>query len=247
MKNKLLILGTGLLSDSSSPALIINLTDVTRQIQIRRGRNISRDTYEAGTCTVRIYDQTGRFNPQNTSSDLFGFLTPLRKLRISATYLGVTHYLFSGYITSYDTSFAVGVDGVSRVALKCIDGFRLLNNTAISTVPGTSAGQLSGARIDNLLDVASWPSSLRAIDAGSSTLQADSSADRDLLSAIQLCEVSDFGGFFINTQGSATFYSRDTISKKADTTPPTNSSTIGSHYQYLLRMINEVPQKTRSH
>jgi hypothetical protein len=67
------VLGTGLLSDSTAPALVINLTDVTRQIQIRRGRNISRDTYEAGTCTVRIYDQTGRFNPQNTSSDLFRY------------------------------------------------------------------------------------------------------------------------------------------------------------------------------
>ncbi len=50
------ILGTNVLSESNAPALVVNLTAQTRQISIRRGRNISRDIYEAGTCTVRIYD-----------------------------------------------------------------------------------------------------------------------------------------------------------------------------------------------
>jgi hypothetical protein len=81
-------LGFGILGDGTAPALVIDVTDVTRSINIKRGRNILRDTYEAGSATVRIYDNDGRFNPQNTSSDLFGQLTPLRKLRISASYLG---------------------------------------------------------------------------------------------------------------------------------------------------------------
>ena len=226
-------LGTGVLADT--PSDVVDISDITLQVSIRRGRNRILDKFEAGSATVVLEDTTGAWNPSNTSSPYYGKLVPLRKIRIWADYDNGSgtqrYYLFSGYITSYDTTFAVGVDGVSKVALKCIDGFRLLNNTAISTVPGTSAGQLSGARIDNLLDVASWPSSLRVIDAGSSTLQADSGADRDLLTAIQLCEVSDFGGFFVNTQGAATFYSRDTISKKADTTP-TVYSDDGSGISY---------------
>ena len=68
--------GTDVLSDATNPSLILDLTDSTRSISISRGRNIGRDTYEAGTCSVRIYDPTGQFNPQNTSSALFGFLTP---------------------------------------------------------------------------------------------------------------------------------------------------------------------------
>jgi hypothetical protein len=39
------VLGVGILSDSNAPALVADLTDVTRQITIRRGRNITRDTY----------------------------------------------------------------------------------------------------------------------------------------------------------------------------------------------------------
>ncbi len=36
------VLGTGVLSDSTTPALVVNLTSQTRQIDIRRGRNILR-------------------------------------------------------------------------------------------------------------------------------------------------------------------------------------------------------------
>jgi hypothetical protein len=95
------VLGVGVLSSSNAPALIVDLTDQTRRISIRRGRNINRDIYEAGTCVVRIYDPNGDFNPQSVTSPYFGELTPLRKLRISATVGGTTYYLFSGYTTDY--------------------------------------------------------------------------------------------------------------------------------------------------
>lgn len=227
-------LGTGILADTVSD--VVDISNITLQASIRRGRNRILDKFEAGSATVVLDDTTGDWNPTNPASPYFGKLVPLRKIRIWADYDDGSgserYYLFSGYITSYDTTFAIGVDENSKVALKCIDGFRLLNNTAISTVAGTSAGQLTGARINNLLDVASFPSSMRAIDAGSSTLQADSGADRDLLTAIQLCEISDFGGFFMNTQGAATFFSRDTVSKKADVTPTVYSDDgTGISYQ----------------
>ena len=51
-------------------------------------------------------------------------------------------------------------------------------------------------------------------------MQADpGTSNRDLLGAIQLVESSEFGGFFLDAEGNATFLSRDTISKKADETP----------------------------
>jgi hypothetical protein len=104
--------------------------------------------------------------------------------------------------------------------LQCVDGFRLLNSIGISTVAGAGSPQLSGDRINTLLDVVDWPTSQRNIDDGNSTLQADPGTDnRDLLTAVQLVESSEFGGFFIDAEGNATFLSRDTISKKADETP----------------------------
>ena len=127
------LLGTGILASSSTPALIADLTDVARKISIRQGRNLIRDTYESGFATVRCYDPTGAFNPQNASSPYYGQLTPLRKLRISATYNGNTYYLFSGYTTDYVYSYDQG-ENVSYVDINASDAFRLFNLAAITTL-----------------------------------------------------------------------------------------------------------------
>jgi hypothetical protein len=188
--------------------------------------------FEAGTAVVEIKDDTGDWNPANTAGPYYGKLIPLRKIRIFADYEGIRYYLFSGFITSYDTQFAIGADEVSRVILNCVDGFRLLNNVGITTVPDTGAGQLSGTRIERLLDASDWPISQRAIDAGDSAMQADpGTADRTVLSAIQTVEVSELGGFFISAEGDATFYSRTTVSELADSTP-TNFSDDGTEIGY---------------
>ena len=227
------VLGTGLLSDSSAPALVINLTDVTRQIQIRRGRNISRDTYEAGTCTVRIYDQTGRFNPQNPSSDLFGFLTPLRKLRISATYLGVTHYLFSGYTTDYIYTYDQA-ENISYVDINASDAFRLLAMAAITSVTGQAAGQDTGTRIDKILDTVDFPVSMRTLDTGDSLTQADPATNRTPLAAIKNCETSEQGAFFINPEGNAVFKNRSNTISSAGATPLAFNQSGGIPYKNLI-------------
>ena len=78
------VIGVNQFASSEVPEPVIDLSDVTRQITIRRGRNIMRDTYEAGSCTVRVLDPNSYFNPQNASSPYFGYLTPLRKIRVAA-------------------------------------------------------------------------------------------------------------------------------------------------------------------
>ena len=50
------LLGTGTLAASSPTEPVVDLTPDVRQISIRRGRNIMRDQYEAGTCTVIVLD-----------------------------------------------------------------------------------------------------------------------------------------------------------------------------------------------
>jgi hypothetical protein len=212
------VLGTGLLSDSTAPALVINLTDVARSISIRRGRNIPRDTYEAGTCTVRIYDQNGRFNPQNTSSDLYGYLTPLRKLRISATYAGVTYYLFSGYTTDYVYTYDKAEE-ISYVDINASDAFRLFQMAAITSVTGQAAGQDTGTRIDKILDTVDFPVSMRSIDTGDSLTQADPATSRTALAALKNVETSEQGAFFINPEGNAVFKNRSNTISSAGGTP----------------------------
>lgn len=214
-------LGTGILADA--PGDVVDVSDIALQISIRRGRNRILNKFEAGTATVILADDNGDFSAQNTSSPYYGKLLPLRKIRIYADYNdgGGTdrYYLYSGYITTYNSTYGVGVEDTSKITLQCVDGFRLLNSILIDTVAGTGV-QLSGARVEALLDVVDFPTSQRVIDSGNSTLQADpGTSNRNLLDAIQLVESSEFGGFFIDGEGNANFLSRDTISKKADETP----------------------------
>lgn len=215
-------LGTGILADA--PGDVVDVSDIALQVSIRRGRNRILNKFEAGTATVILADDNGDWSAENINSPYYGKLLPLRKIRIYADYDdgGGTdrYYLYSGYITAYNSTYGVGVEDTSKITLQCVDGFRLLNSILIDTVAGAGSPQLSGARVETLLDVVSFPTSQRVIDPGNSTMQADpGTSNRDLLTAIQLVESSEFGGFFLDAEGNATFLSRDTISKKADETP----------------------------
>lgn len=209
-------LGVGILADTASD--VVDVSDITLRASIRRGRNRILNKFEAGSATVILEDTNGDWVPSNTASPYYGKLVPLRKIRIWADYNSVRYYLFSGYVTSYDTNFQLGLESISSVTLQCVDAFRLFSNVAISTVAGTSAGQTTGERMNNLLDVPAFPPSMRAIDTGDSTVQADPGTERDLLSALQTIENSEFGGFFIDPEGNATFLSRNTVAEKADQT-----------------------------
>jgi hypothetical protein len=211
-------LGFGILGDGTAPALVIDVTDVTRSISIKRGRNILRDTYEAGSATVRIYDQAGRFNPQNENSDLFGQLTPLRKLRISANYLGTSYYLFSGYTTTYTYTYDQA-ENVSYVDITAVDGFRLFNLANITTVTGQANGDDTGERIGKILDTVSFPNTMRTIDTGDSLCQADPATTRTALAAIVNAEFSEQGAFYMDSEGQAVFKNRTAVVASAGGTP----------------------------
>lgn len=226
------VLGVGILSDSSTPALVADLTDVTRQITIRRGRNITRDTYEAGNATIRIFDPNSDFNPQNTSSPYYGQLTPLRKLRVSADYAGVTYYLFSGYTTDYVYSYDQA-ENVGYVDINATDAFRLFNLAAINTVTGQAAGQDTGTRIAKILDTVEFPNSMRDLDTGNTNTQADPATRRTSLSAIQNCEIVEQGAFYLDAEGSAVFKNRTNTIGSAAATPIVFNQTGGIPYKNL--------------
>ena len=216
------ILGTNILADSAAD--IVNITDQVMATSVRRGRNRILSNFEAGTATVTINDPNSDFNPQNAAGPYYGKLLPLRKIRIYADieYEGdtVRIALFSGYINSFDTSFYQGVGSTSTVVLQCTDGFRLLNNVSTGTapIPGATAGQLSGARVNTILDFSGFPGSMRDISVGDSAMQVDPGGTRGVLQAIQTVEQSEFGAFFMARNGEAKFLSRDYVSKLADFT-----------------------------
>ena len=226
------VLGVGVLSDATAPALIANLTASTRRISIRRGRNVARDIYEAGTCIVRVYDPNGDFNPQSVTSPYAGQLEPLRKLRISAEVSGTTYYLFSGYTTSYAYSYDQA-ENMAYVDISASDAFRLFNLASVINVTGQAAAQDTGTRINKILDTVSFPNGMRSIATGNSLTVADPATLRTSLSALQNCEFSEQGAFYITPEGNAIFKNRNTVIASAGATPTEFNQTTGIPYKNL--------------
>jgi hypothetical protein len=204
------VIGVNQFASSEVPDPVVDLSDVTTSIKISRGRNIMRDTYETGTCTVRVIDQDGSFNPQNPASPYFGYLTPLRKLRVAATTATTQQFLFSGYVDSYKYTYPTGEE-LGYVDIVCSDAFRLFQMANVSTITDATAGQTTGTRITKILDQVSFPTNMRVIDTGSTTVQADPGTSRTSLAALKAAEFAEQGAFFIRTDGTAEFKDRTDV------------------------------------
>ena len=227
------ILGTGTLASSTVPDPIVDLTPNVRNITITRGRNIQSDQYIAGTAVVRVLDPDSYFNPQNTASPYYGYLVPLRKIRISATTPTSQKFLFSGYTTEYRYTYPQGQE-TGYVDIYVADAFRLYNLAQVTTVTDSGAGQSTGTRIGKILDQISFPASMRTIATGQSSCIADPATLRTSLSALKNVEFSEQGAFFINGSGTAVFKDRNSVVSSIATTPIEFNQSGGIPYKNLV-------------
>lgn len=200
------ILDTNILADSA--AIIVDVSDRINYIQTVRGRNALVDQFQTGTLTLRIVDQNGDFNPTNPLSPYSPYLTPMKKVQISATYGAITYSLFSGFITSYVNTQPKDATEVAYTTIQAVDAFRLAQNAQISTVTGASAGDLSGTRINQILDQIDWPTTMRDVDAGLTTMQADPGTARTSLDAMTTVTESEYGALYVDVDGSFVFQDR---------------------------------------
>jgi len=201
------ILGTNVLADSA--AVIVDVSNQVNRIETNRGRTALSDQFQTGALTLRITDQNGDFNPQNVSGPYYNLLTPMKKVQITATFNGVTYPIFSGFITSYVTTYpGESDDTVAITTIQAVDAFRLAQIAQISTVTDATAGQLSGTRINKILDQIDWPDSMRDIDAGLTTMQADPGTNRTALSALTTVSTSEYGALYVDGYGSFVFQDR---------------------------------------
>ena len=201
------ILGTNVLADSA--AVIVDVSSQVNRIETNRGRTALSDQFQTGALTLGITDQNGDFNPQNVSGPYYNLLTPMKKVQITATFNGVTYPIFSGFITSYLTTYpSESDDTVAITTIQAVDAFRLAQIAQISTVTDATAGQLSGTRINKILDQIDWPDSMRDIDAGLTTMQADPGTNRTALSALTTVSNSEYGALYVDGYGSFVFQDR---------------------------------------
>ena len=204
---------------ADSAAVIVDVSNVVDSVTTKRGRSATADEFQTGTLTLRIVDQNGDFNPQNSSSPYFGLLDPMKKVSITATWQGQVYDMFAGFITTYTTTTPRTANEVVYTTIQAVDATRLAQNAQISTVTGATAGDLSGTRIDQILNTIGWPSSARDVDAGLTTLQNDPGTARTALAALQTATNSEYGAIYVGTDGSWVFQDRDVTTASIAGTP----------------------------
>jgi hypothetical protein len=93
------------------------------------------------------------------------------------------------------------------------------------------AGELSGARINRILDAAGWPATDRDIDTGTSTVQGANLAT-DVLSVLQKVEEAEQGRLYVTASGLVRFLSRDALIQAPYTTSQATFGDSGAELEY---------------
>jgi hypothetical protein len=232
------VLGVNALADTGS--VTVDVSSLVDSIKTTRGRTALSDVFQTGTMSLRIIDQTGAFNPMNPASPYYNLLTPMRKVTITATYGTTTYPIFAGYITSYDTTTPKDVGEVVYTTIQAVDGFRLFQNAQITSVASTSAGQTTGTRIAKLLDAVGWPSGMRDIDTGQTTVQADPGTLRTSLGAMQTVTSTEYGSLYMDAFGNLVFQDRAlTSSSVAGTSVDFNDNGTGISYNNAVWKLDD--------
>jgi len=221
-------------------AVIVDVSDQVNYIQTQSGRNALADQFQTGTMTLRIVDQNGDFNPTNENGPYAGLLTPMKKVQITATHLGITYPIFSGFITSYVNTQPKDATEVAYTTITAVDAMRLAQNAQISTVTGATAGDLSGTRINQILDEIDWPSTARVVDVGQTSLQADPGTARTSLGAMQTVAESEYGAFYADFNGDFVFKDRATATSSIGDTPTVfEDAGAGIRYANAKWLLND--------
>jgi hypothetical protein len=177
-------------------------------VQTTRGRDRWLDKFDAGTATVTIDDRDGAYSWDDETEVAALGLRPGRPLRVSAqdNTTGILWPVFSGFIESVTDTFAP--DSAPAVQVNAQDAlaqFSRIQLPADDAMPGD--GELSGARVNRLLNLAAWPNAYRDVAAGLVNLQATDYSD-NLGDQLGLTADSEGGAFYTTKDGTVRFRDR---------------------------------------
>jgi len=202
----------------------ISTDNPVRSFQIVRGRKMELDTNQAGRAVIVCSNSNGKLDPSNTGSGSPYYVSgatnviPMRHIRIKATdpSTSTAHVIFRGFVERWTQEYPNDKDQLVRI--ECVDAFKSLS---LAYCDGTTESQeLSGLRIANLLDQASWPgdgsgdlefAGYRDIDntADNSTVPSKAyTTSLDVLLQSQDIENAEIGSFFVSRSGVMTFKNR---------------------------------------
>lgn len=178
-------------------------------VNVVRGKNRDLDRYSAGQASIRLNNESRAYDPLYTGSPYVGNIVPRREVRV----LTDNYVQFTGIIDDWNFEFTP--EGRSVAEIVASDAFTLLARQQLTA--GTATEQLTGARVEAVLDMATvdWPTENRDIDTGTSTLGTDV-FEGNALDYLTKVETSEQGALFIGKAGRFQFKDRSVYPTTAD-------------------------------
>ena len=206
-----------------------DITDRVINLGIDRGKNRDLDRFNAGSLNIALNNDDRAFDPNYAASPFAGAIVPRRELRVTVD--GVR--AITTTIDDWDFNYQPGGDSVAQIT--ATDDFTLLARQVLTA--GTATPQLSGARVEAVLDMESvkWPAALRNIDPGQSTLGADV-FDDNALTYLQKVADSEQGLLFVGKSGDIVF--RDRLDATPTSTTVTDFTDDGTGIPFTLTAVN---------
>jgi hypothetical protein len=208
--------------------------------------------YEPGRATVKLNNSDRRFDPTNLSGPYVSggnsLVTPMRPIRIRATWDGVTYDLFRGFTDEFAVDWVPGV--YSEVTVPSTDGFKVLtskrrtptvvvtydeNSEPVFTTVKFGEGEDTGARVHRILDSADWPIGDRVIASGVSSLQA-TPLEGDALEELYRTVETEIGECYIDGAGRVVFRNRHAILTEARST--TVQASFGASFTPMMTKLS---------
>jgi hypothetical protein len=181
--------------------VLVDVSAYVRSVSISRGKSREIDRFTAGTATVSFNNSERVFDPTFEASPFFGQVRPKRQIRISLDDI----IQFEGTIDDWDINYDKG--SFSEASCTAIDGTQVLANIELTSF--TPVSELSGDRVEAVLDAIDWSATKRDIDEGYQLLEADTIPDNtSVFEYLQKVSASESGDLFIAKDGSVKFVGR---------------------------------------
>lgn len=186
-----------------------------QEFTIARGRQMELDEIETGTLAGTLRNQDRALDPLLPTATYYPNVVPIRQARLRAAVLGVEYDLFRGDVQDWPQDWQ-GLQNETPV--DALDAFDALADAEFSD---DRPAELSGARVNAILDAIGWPAGMRAIDGGQSMMKATTYETANAKTELQLVAKSEQGVLFIDPTGNVTFHERHRRWK-----PPYNTSQV---------------------
>jgi hypothetical protein len=182
-------------------SVFVDVTDRVRRFSLSRGRSSLFSSFPAGQLNVEFNNHDRAFDPLYASSPFAGDIVPRREIRATTG----SAVVYSGWIDDWNFSYLPDGDSVAEAI--AYDATSIISGQTLAA--GTPVTELSGARVNDVLDQIAWSPTLRNIDTGQATLgTAAIAADTNAMSYLQQVATSEVGLVFVGKDGAINFVDR---------------------------------------